>query len=161
MSRQERTGLRDLTYSAWHREWAGLHIGEAAADKLKVIDLDWVEFCGNCWWPLALMELAVDDDQINKTAIVTQRLAGLARLPSAVVFYRKTGPPGGVSRFRVRVMTPAQRPETIMAPHTYARWLWALHSQHLRVCQGNYGTRDQLLASFPPFELAESVSDAA
>lgn len=157
MSRQERTGQRDMTYSTWHRDWAELHIGKDAADRLKVIDLDWVEFCGRCWWPLALMELAIDADQDAKTAIVTERLATLARLPSAVVFYRKTGA-GSIARFRVRVMTPSQRPETMLGPNQYAAWLWDLHVRHLNLCRGSYGGRDQLPSEFPPFVALERAA---
>ena len=149
MTRYERTGSRDMSYSTWHRDWAELHIGKPAADKLAVIDLDWVEFCAQCWWPLALMELAIDTGQESKTAVVTERLATLARLPSAVVFYRKSSAQGSIARFRVRVMTPTKRPEALMAPNQYAAWLWRLHSDHLSICQRSYGTRDQLPRQFP------------
>lgn len=137
-----------MSYSTWHRHWMEVHIGKDAADKSAVIDLDWVEFCGQCWWPLALMELAIDTDQESKTAIVTERLATLAHLPSAVVFYRKAGQ-GAIARFRVRVMTPASRPERLMAPNEYAAWLWQLHANHLQICQRSYGTRDQIPHHFP------------
>lgn len=150
MSREERSGARDMTYSIWHREWTDLHIGRDGSDKLNLVDVDWIEFCRRCWWPLALMELAQDDGKDNvKTAIVTKRLAEMARVPSAVVFYVKTGAKGGIARFTVRTLTPTERADEVMAPAKYAAWLLAIHSAHLSLCQGSYSGRDQVRATFP------------
>ena len=66
MSREERWGTRDLTYSAWHR---------TLPDDITYIDLDGVEYCQRCHKILALVETARDVGQEFKATTVLRRVA--------------------------------------------------------------------------------------
>lgn len=143
MTRREKTFTRDLTFSQWHREWTELYLGVRGRNALDLIDIDhivYAEYCGKsggdrgfaCWNPLALLELARDNDQdiSGKVAVVTRKLAELARIPAAIVLYRPTGAPGQIARFRVMTIAPDVGPEVVMAPESFAKWLLAIHQRH-------------------------------
>ena len=81
MTRFERTGRRDLTYSSWHRG-----IEPYTQSNLPYVDLDAVEYCRKCDEPLALVELAQDVGQEFKATTVMRKLAAKAGLPAYLVF---------------------------------------------------------------------------
>ncbi len=117
MSERERTGHRDLTYSAWHR---------TLDPSLHYIDLDDVEFCAVCKKPLALIEVARDSGQW-KPASVTWTLAKLAGLPAWCILYR-VDEEGQIVSFRVRRL-----PETqfdMLTPEEYEDLLLNLRKKH-------------------------------
>lgn len=130
MSQEERTGIRDLSYSAWHRVRSiARFVGIERAQTLSMIDADVVLFLEvdhKTRNPLALIEVAVDVGQQKKPASSTARLAALCNLPAFVVLYRlaKSANPADsgefdIDAFRVqrlwpfpehdwRLLTPAQ-----------------------------------------------------
>ncbi|MBU0599041.1 hypothetical protein KKF61_08730 [Patescibacteria group bacterium] len=121
MSRKERYGTRDLTYSAWHR---------LLDDSLTYIDIDDVEYCQRCRQSLALIETAQDVGQPFKATIVTRRLAQRAQVPAFLVFYRKADM-GLIDQFRIRQIYPTySQQDQIIAPPDYAALLMKLRTNH-------------------------------
>lgn len=164
--KQERTYQRDLTWSLWHRHWAGVHIGERAAAELDVADVDWQEYCGRsqgqydnaCWQTICLLETTSAWDS-DKTAAATLSTARMADLPMAIIWYRKTGAPGQIAAFRVRVLWPERRPDVILSPPQMAEWLLSIHRAHRRLCGGPYADSGVgRIRRFPPFPAQELVA---
>lgn len=119
MSRWERTGERDLAYSAWHR---------TLDDELTYIDLDAVEYCAKCREPLLLMELARDHGQPKATTVL-RALARRADLPAILVFYSAGSE--GIRGFRVRVVAPAYSPvDELLTPDEFAQRLRDKRARH-------------------------------
>ncbi len=119
---EERFGIRDRAYSAWHRRLSTRRfVGIEKAQLLSMIDLDgalFVEFDGASSEPLALIETAADSGQSRKVATVTRRLAERARLPAYCVLYRVGARPNPADRsqqdidqFRVRRLWPCPEAE--------------------------------------------------
>lgn len=77
----ERTGFRDLTYSAWHRTLSA---------SLAMIDVDSVECCWRCFEPLALIEVTRDNGK-RKSSTLIRKLARKAGIQAWVVRYRTDG----------------------------------------------------------------------
>jgi len=128
MSDEERYGVRDLTYSKWHRPSSGF-----LGTNISYIDLDCCEYCKVCYTPLALLELAKDVGQPDKAVMVTHHLAKQANLPAYLVFYRPNPDVrGGIDRFRIRQIYPegSFSFELMLAPDDYASWLTAFHDEH-------------------------------
>ena len=80
MSRYERWGTRDMTFSAWHR---------TLPDWCTAIDLDFLEYCQRCREPLALIELAQDVGQGFKATAVMEALSRRSGVPSFLILYKK------------------------------------------------------------------------
>lgn len=121
MSRWERFGTRDLTYSKWHRE--------QLEDAITYIDIDAAEYCQRCRRPLALIELARDVGQSHKTVTVIRNLARLAGIAAYLVLYKLDGN-GEIERFRVTTIEPRRGAESVMAPADFANLLRALRVSH-------------------------------
>lgn len=130
MSLHERTGRRDLTYSAWHRPPSiGRFLPPEVARALTYIDVDAVEVCDDCGEPLLLIELARDVGQAHKPTTIMQRLARRADLPAALSFYR-VGDDSDIDSFRVRLVEPASTGELVLSPASYECWLRSLRETH-------------------------------
>lgn len=142
MSRHERFGSRDLTYSKWHRY--------ALDDNITMIDLDGLEYCRRCSMPLALIEVARDVGQAVKPVTVLKRLASTANVLALCILYTPSSEPctcgsagrtpgcqHGITAMRIRQIHPKERKLwTQMTPGEYAGWLHTLHDNHRRaVCQ--------------------------
>lgn len=121
MSKDERYGVRDLTYSRWHR---------TLDDSLHWIDLDAVEYCSLCKEPLVLIELAHDIGQTFKATTVMTRLATRADLPAFLVFYLAAADGDGITRLRVRRVWPPDDTEFVMSPQEYEWWLSTFRGAH-------------------------------
>lgn len=119
MSRQERYGTRDLSFSAWHREIDG---------DLDWIDLDYCGYCHECKRPLFLMELAQDKGQKFKTTTVTRNLANMAGIPAMLVFYSANG--SGMDGFRVQKIAPEWSDQVSVGPEAMERWIRRQHEEH-------------------------------
>jgi hypothetical protein len=78
MSREERSGSRDLTFSRWHR---------TLPDFCTCIDLDFLEYCQRCRRPLALIEIARGHHGMVKPTTVLKALADLAGIAAYLVLY--------------------------------------------------------------------------
>jgi hypothetical protein len=147
MGRWERTGIRDLTFSNWHRQIHG--------DPLRMVDVDGLEFCRKCKQPLALIETGLDYGQDSKW---TGALAGLARragVPAFCLLYTKSGETcavdhrgacqrlgcsHGIARFRARRIEPAPNPFAIMPPGAVRGFLVRMHVGHeATVCRAMEG----------------------
>lgn len=129
MSRYERYGTRDLTYSAWHR---------TLPDVVTMIDIDGLEYCRRCRAPLALIETARDVGQSFKSTIVLRELACRAFIPAFLVLYHIGEESGGIDQFRWCQIWPQR---TDLATATVAEWshhLVALHDSHR--CQNSQET---------------------
>lgn len=93
MSRTEITGVRDLTFSRWHR---------TLSDDFTYIDLDYVAYCRRCRSPLALIEMSTDP---NKTFTVTRKLAEAAGIQAWLLIYTKENET--IGSIRMRPISPA------------------------------------------------------
>lgn len=135
MSDDERYGTRDLTWSRWHRY--------ALNRSSKMIDLDDIEYCGDCRMPLALIEVARDVGQSHKNSGVTRQLARMLNVPGLVVLYTPSGTAcvcrmatvdplcdHGVSRVRWRRIHPVQTLFTVAPAYDFAASLDRLHRAH-------------------------------
>lgn len=146
MSRHERYGTRDLTYSRWHRY--ALH------DDITMIDLDAVEYCHRCRMPLLLIETARDIGQAGKPTTVLKALAASANVAAICVLYtpaptpctcgeqgRVPGCEHGVSSLRVRSVAPTERRTwTTISPSDFAAWLCTVHDGHNRAAHTTWGS---------------------
>jgi hypothetical protein len=129
MSREERFGTRDLTYSSWHRR-----AEPSNRNVLTYIDLDAIEYCHRCREPLALLELARDVGQTFKPTTVLKALAERADVPAYLVFY-KPDESGNIIGFRMRQVYPRAGEFISLTPDEYAGFL--VHLRSLHVCGGN------------------------
>jgi hypothetical protein len=120
MSRHERTGKRDLTFSAWHR---------TLRDDLTYVDIDKCGYCTRCKDPLYLAEIAYDTGAY-KTATVTRNLAIKAGIPALVVLY-KTNENGEIIQFRVRKIAPEYGEWITATPRALADWFERHHDAHV------------------------------
>lgn len=131
MSMHERTGHRDLTYSAWHRPASiKQYLSNYQAQHLTMIDIDWCEYCPRCSMPLAFVETQ-HGDRPPKPAPVTEKVAQLVGVPIWSVSYL-TNAANQIVAFRRRILWPPL-PEQRVTPATYAGWLWDLRTGHLCV----------------------------
>lgn len=140
MSQEERYGMRDLTYSAWHRvRSVSRFVGLEAAQGLKMVDQDvtlYLELESDTREPLCLVEVAIDVGQGEKPASSMARLAARANLPAFVVLYkiaRSPNPADGrqfdIESFRIKRIWPA--PENtwrVLSPEQWAKALLQIRS---------------------------------
>jgi len=130
MSSQERTGVRDLLYSRWHREGSVRdYLTKREAWSLGYIDIDACEYCRHCKAPLALIETQVSDGQ-PKGAPVTAELARLAGIPAYSVSV-VAGDAEEIARFCVQQIAPTRGSVESMLPSAYARLLLGFRDRHL------------------------------
>jgi hypothetical protein len=138
MSRDERYGTRDLTFSRWHRY--------ALAARIKAIDLDMIEYCQRCRMPLCLIETARDVGQAGKNTLVMRELAHAANVVAVCVLYtpdgggclctsrqRITDCTHGISKVRFRRVYPIDEPFQHWHAFELAAWLTMLHDNHEQV----------------------------
>lgn len=141
MTTNERTGIRDLTYSAWHRapnlapllEPVYAHIADhytrqrealLAAHRCPMIDVDAVEYCHACYTPLALIELK-DERARTKVTTVLEALGELSLLPVYLVEMSKDG--DGPTSFRVSRRYPQHDTPQLLTPAEYALFVLGIH----------------------------------
>jgi hypothetical protein len=132
MSQAERTGVRDLLYSRWHRQDSiNRFIGIRSAAMLKVVDIDWCEACQFCSQPVALIETQ-ESKRAPKAATITQNLADLSKLPAYSVSYEPSADGRDIDGFAVQMIAPSLGEVARMMPYQYAKWLLALRDEHNR-----------------------------
>lgn len=131
----ERWGVRDLSYSAWHRAGSiGRFLGFEKARDLTLADLDgiiFVEYRPFSKVPLVLVEAGIDVGQQRKDARVLEALAWRANLPAYAVLYahsesRNPADPRfqDIDRFRIRRVYPhGEANWTELAPQEWAERL--------------------------------------
>lgn len=125
MSRQERTGLRDLSFSRWHR---------SLPNRCSALDIDLVEYCGICSAPLALIETTAGVG--FKPTTVLRALAARAGLPAYLVQVHideaaQIGSPGRILSCRLEQVYPSR---SVLANElaNVADLITALHDDHAR-----------------------------
>ena len=122
MSREERTGYRDLTYSKWHR---------SLDDSLTVIDIDWCEYCATCMAPLALIETARYSPGRRKSGVVTRNLAKMAGLPAYTVTFETEN--DVIVRFHVQIehaISEVPSGEFVVSPEQWRQHMLKLRTKH-------------------------------
>ncbi len=147
MSNKERTGVRDLTYSEWHRQdnlklllrplFATDTDANWHAYECAMIDLDAVEWCRKCKRPVGLVEVQ-RSAKPPKDATVTRTMADMLGIPAWSISYTATSDdPPEIIEFRVRELTSADRAIQRMTPAGWAAHIWNLHERHLKTeCRG-------------------------
>lgn len=126
MSRQERYGTRDQTYSRWHRALADGRHGR----QLSYIDLDGIEYCDRCGSLLALIEAAWDVGQRHKATTVLAKLAVKAGIPAYCVMYEKAQDGQSIVMFRVRRVYPDPTRLYSLTPAQWEARIRAFRSCH-------------------------------
>ena len=123
MSRQERYGTRDLTFSQWHR---------TLSDDATCIDLDLLEYCRRCRQPLAFLELARDVGQAFKPTTVLERLAKKAEVPAFLIMYELLSQTNTttIGDCRVRRVYPDPTGFKILTITEVGRWIESIHERH-------------------------------
>lgn len=140
MSREERSGTRDLVYSTWHRSKSlARFIDDVAAERMSMIDLDgcmFVEYMEEGRVPLMLIELARDVGQSYKTARVTRNLALMAGIEAYTVLYTVSGEPNpydrrqrDIDKFRMQRIAPYYSEFFEFTPQRYAKVLLELRQR--------------------------------
>lgn len=143
----ERTGIRDLAYSNWHRQ--------ACPERVCMIDVDGLEYCRRCRTPLALIETALDFGQSVKPTTALEALSRAANVPAYCVLYaksdqvcdfdrrnrcRRLGCEHGIAAFRVRRIRPTPTGFAPWTPEGFADFLIRMHDAHeATVCQAVMG----------------------
>lgn len=137
MSFAERTGKRDLSYSAWHRP-ASIQrfIGRIAAQELMMVDIDAVECVARTREPVAMCETAIDIGQEIKPSTVTLKVARACNVPCFTVLYslaKRANPADDhwldIDQFRVkRIDSDIDADWTIYTPTEWARILCTLRN---------------------------------
>lgn len=129
MSLRERTGVRDLSYSHWHRPGSlSRFLGTRAAVVINAVDIDWCEYCWSCGTPLLLIETQ-RSIKAPKKAAVTARLAALAGLDAYSVSY-SVDEAGDCVRFLVRRIHPTSTVVEDFTAAGYAAWLLDHRRRH-------------------------------
>lgn len=139
MTQEERTGERDLTYSAWHRrDSIKRFVGAEKAQLLAMIDIDvvlFVEYDDSTKEPVCLIEIARDTGQSIKPSTVTRKLAEKAKLPAYTLLYtpsKNTKNPADnsvydIEKFRIKMICPE---ETDLMPYSPSEWAHELIEIH-------------------------------
>jgi hypothetical protein len=130
MSDGERTGLRDLTFSRWHRaQSTGRYMPLGNARRLKALDLDFIEYCDRCRQPLLLIELAYDNGRSKPTQLLV-RLANRAGLAGVLIYWRPTADGSDLASLRICQVAPIATQLQRVTPDQYARGLWNMRVRH-------------------------------
>lgn len=128
MSHAERTGVRSLVYSGWHRPASiSRYVGKVTAAKLCMIDVDACEYCCVCGSPLALIETQ-ESAGPPKPARVMTALARLAGIPAFSVSISTAD--GDITSFRLQQISPFVGGVLSFTPLMYADWLVSLRDEH-------------------------------
>lgn len=130
MSERERTGVRDLTYSRWHRSDSTRRFLGKAAWKLGLIDIDCCEYCKDCGLPVALIEVK-HHEAIQVAMTVTNALASMAGIRAYLVRYWPSPEGEDIARFSVR---NSNNDVNEFSPAEYAEWLYALRRPPYHRC---------------------------
>lgn len=130
MSMEERTGIRSLIYSAWHRPSViRRYLGARDAARLTMIDIDACEACCICSEPIALIETEKTSRPKPKRAPITAALARLAHIQAYSVAY-SVDADDVIESFRVQRIQPHDDWVSFMWPADYAKFLLGLREQH-------------------------------
>ena len=121
MSRYERYGYRNLTFSRWHR---------TLPDHCTTIDIDFLEYCRQCHKPLALIEIAQDVGQDYKPTTVLKALSRLANIPAFLIFYEIKIENELIGNCRWQRIWPEPTALTPMTMDQIGKWIVNIHNGH-------------------------------
>jgi len=124
MSRWERYGTRDITFSGWHR---------TLPDYCTAIDIDFLEYCQKCRNPLALIEIAQDVGQSHKPTRIMEELAKKADIEAYLILYKKAE--SGIGDCRIARIWPNR---TQMHNVTVDQVALTIRRIHQRCCAGEH-----------------------
>ena len=125
---------RDVYMDVWHRpQNMRNYLGVNRAAKLSMIDVDCVEYCWRCRFPLALIETEKYTPKLKVTAVL-EALAAQSALPAYLVSYQTTPESDDIEWFEVTCLTASSRRERL-SPQAYAEFLWSLREQHACVLE--------------------------
>lgn len=159
MSQHRRSPLdMQAVYSDWHRARCLSELLDerdgtgpvTRASRQTFIDLDWVEACAYCRFPVALVE--IKHAAAGGSTEITERLALRANLPAYLVTF-DTGDPEGVmpeleslgrraaelrrsldiGPFSVTELRSGNGP-LAQSPRQHAEWITALRQRHYSYC---------------------------
>lgn len=142
MTQEEKTGERDLIYSAWHRRLSTQRfIGIENAQLLAMIDIDiilYVEYEDATKEPICLIETARDIGQPIKPATVTKRLAEKAKIYAFTVLYTPSDTKNpadkrwdDIEKFRVKMLYPKETTWKVFSPKEWAEKLLEMRKKIL------------------------------
>jgi len=128
----------DFTYHEWHRTASiKRFLPEEGAYSLAMFDVDAVEVCRFCGVPLAIFELTRWLDVDDKATTYLRKIAKMANLPGVLVYYDVSDQPNpanpewrDISRFFIKVVSPAFGELTEVTPSEYATRLSRLRNRH-------------------------------
>jgi hypothetical protein len=123
MSRLERTGVRDLTFSQWHR---------TLSDECTAIDIDLCEYCRFCGEALVLIEVARGLYNRKQTRII-RNLAKKAGITAILVLYESINGEMG-PRVRVARVWPDPTEPVEIQTKVLGRRIEAYHMSHHCEC---------------------------
>ncbi len=133
MSRDERYGTRDLTFSRWHRYTFG--------DDASMIDLDAIGYCDRCKGPLYVIEATRDVGQMKATTIA-ERVARSLNVAGWLVMFTAGAAcsclstamiPGclhGIASLRIRRFAPVGTALIYVDPGAFAAVLQQIRDDH-------------------------------
>ncbi len=120
MSRHERYGTRDLTFSRWHR---------TLSNDATCIDLDFCEYCNHCKKPLALIETARDVGQAFKPTTILRELAKQADIPAWLILYTiREDSPHGIGSCKIKSVWPNSSDLIVCTLDAIGRRIEKLHA---------------------------------
>ena len=124
--RWEKTDERDRAYSRWHRQFTG---------EYRFVDIDHVEYCPYCNEPLALIEIAIDNEQNYKCADITTLIAKKINCFAFICLYKLNN--GKIVNFRIKYTNPISKFFMNYSPEKYLRLLKRFHTLHNKVCKNH------------------------
>lgn len=142
MSRDERTGERDLLYNDWHREHSLTRwLTPVEAFNCAAIDIDFCEWCRKCYEPIALVETQ-RSRRFDKPYTITRNLALAAGIPAWVVSYWTTDDGLDIEGMRVQQVAPSLEAPAEIAPADWAKRLRRMRQEHeLTDCKSPHAER--------------------
>lgn len=124
MSRWERTGERDLTFSNWHR---------TLSNDCMAIDVDFAEYCNRCKCVLAVIETAHGHHGTIKPTTILKRLAEQAGAAAYLFLYDAdpAGEHGLAPTMRVQRVYPDATPMKVLTVAEAGTVIERIHSRHV------------------------------
>jgi hypothetical protein len=123
VSREERTGERELAFSGWHR---------SLSDDCTVIDVDFAEYCNRCKRILAVIETAHGHHGTVKPTTVLRSLARQAGVSAYLILYDcdPAGEHGLAATMRVQRVYPRPSVMKVLSIGEVGALIERIHSAH-------------------------------
>jgi hypothetical protein len=119
---RERTGVRDLAFSQWHRS--------VFVDEAKAFDFDLVDMCHLCNQPLFVTESVRGNGY--KSTVWTQRTALGMNVPAVLVRY-SCDTDGRLDGLLAILLAPGQSPVQIGDAAAFIVWASEIRRSHMKL----------------------------